>query len=98
MLKRCDLHQVQKSVNDYLQLYKTSVLFKAFNFQIDLKSADPDGVSKQMDKLFDIKQEEILKVKCDIFTSKGCVDMESFEREQLSCHIAIRLYLCADFF
>ena len=27
MLKRCDLHQVEKSVNDYLQLYKTSVLF-----------------------------------------------------------------------
>lgn len=75
MLKKCDLHQVEKSVNDYLQLYKASVLFKAFNFQIDLKSADPDGVSKQMEKLFDIKQEEILKVKYDIFSTEKDVQI-----------------------
>lgn len=30
--------------------------------QIDLKSADPDSVSKQMKKLFDITQDEVLKV------------------------------------
>lgn len=31
--------------------------------QIDLKSADPDSVSKQMEKLFDITQDEVLKVR-----------------------------------
>lgn len=62
--------------------YKTSVLLKTFNFQVDLKSADPDGVSKQMEKLFDIKPEEILKVKYNsFFHLKGCVDVESFKRE-----------------
>ena len=34
-----------------------------FYLQIDLKSADPDSVSKQMEKLFDITQDEVLKVR-----------------------------------
>ena len=33
-----------------------------FLLKIDMKTAHPDNVSKQMEKLFDVKQNEILRV------------------------------------
>ena len=37
-------------------------------FQIDLKFADPEGVSKQMDTLFDIQRDEALLISAKLGT------------------------------
>ncbi|KAJ7357623.1 hypothetical protein OS493_023752 [Desmophyllum pertusum] len=35
---------------------------ETLRFKINLKSADPDGVSNQMEKLFDVRHKEILRI------------------------------------
>jgi len=76
-----------------VQAQTVSNFFLAFNDKdlhiipvlnkIDLKSADPDGVSKQMEKLFDIKPEEILKVSAK--TGYGVDSILETAIQQLPC-------------
>ena len=47
-----------------------------------MKTADPDGVSKQMEKLFDVKQDEILRVRCKLPHSK----CHNWRKELLPSH------------
>lgn len=53
--------QAQTVSNFFLAFDKDLHIIPVLN-KIDLKSADPDGVSSQMEKLFDIKNNDILRI------------------------------------
>lgn len=74
--------QAQTVSNFFLAFDKDLHIIPVLN-KIDLKSADPDGVSKQMEKLFDIKPEEILKVSAK--TGYGVDSILETAIQQLPC-------------
>eukprot|EP00057_Strongylocentrotus_purpuratus_P013618 XP_011668092.1 PREDICTED: translation factor Guf1, mitochondrial [Strongylocentrotus purpuratus] len=53
--------QAQTVANFYLAFESDLTIIPVIN-KIDLKLADPEGVSKQLDTLFDIKEDEVLKI------------------------------------
>ncbi|KAJ7357690.1 Translation factor guf1 mitochondrial [Desmophyllum pertusum] len=53
--------QAQTVSNFFLAFDKDLHVIPVLN-KIDLKNADPDGVSKQMEKLFDVRDNEILRI------------------------------------
>lgn len=53
--------QAQTVSNFFLAFDKDLHIIPVLN-KIDLKSADSDGVSKQMEKLFDVRQDQILRI------------------------------------
>lgn len=53
--------QAQTVSNFFLAFDKDLHIIPVLN-KIDMKTADPDNVSKQMEKLFDVKQNEILRI------------------------------------
>ncbi|XP_015771734.1 PREDICTED: translation factor GUF1 homolog, mitochondrial-like, partial [Acropora digitifera] len=74
--------QAQTVSNFFLAFDKDLHIIPVLN-KIDLKSADPDGVSKQMEKLFDIKPEEILKISAK--TGSGVDSILETAIQQLPC-------------
>ncbi|XP_068719487.1 translation factor GUF1 homolog, mitochondrial-like isoform X2 [Montipora capricornis] len=74
--------QAQTVSNFFLAFDKDLHIIPVLN-KIDLKSADPEGVSKQMEKLFDIRQEEILKISAK--TGTGVDNILETIIQQLPC-------------
>lgn len=74
--------QAQTVSNFFLAFDKDLHIIPVLN-KIDMKTADPDNVSKQMEKLFDVKQNEILRISAK--TGVGVETVLKAVTEKLPC-------------
>lgn len=65
--------QAQTVANFYMAFGKELVIIPVLN-KIDLKNADPEKVSGQLRTLFDVSENDILKVSCYEYRYHSCLD------------------------